>query len=175
MDALFHGARSADLVISSGGVSVGDEDHVKNAVRQLGEIDLWKVAMRPGKPLAFGRIGDTPFFGAPGNPVSLFVAFCLFVRPLLLRMQGVAGDLAARKFSMRAGFDWLKPDKRREFHRARIRVGRGGALELEVFPSRSSAALSSVTWADGLVEIPEGRVIRRGEDVAFLPFESLLS
>jgi molybdopterin molybdotransferase len=174
MDALFQGARSADLVISSGGVSVGDEDHVKSAVQKLGELDLWKVAMRPGKPLAFGRIGDTPFFGAPGNPVSLFVAFCLFVRPILLRMQGVAGDLGARTFKMRAGFDWLKPDKRREFHRARVRMGSDGASELEVYPSRSSAALSSVAWADGLVEIPEGRVIRRGDEVAFLPFESLL-
>ena len=174
LQALARGATEADLVLTSGGVSVGEEDHVKAAVRKLGELDLWKVAIRPGKPAAFGRVGDTPFFGAPGNPVSLFVAFCLFVRPILLKMQGLAGDLAPRAFQVRAGFDWPKPDKRREFHRARIRTGHDGAQELEVFPSRSSGALSSVAWADGFVEIPEGSTIRRGDTVTFLPFEYLL-
>ena len=174
MEALSWGAQHADLVISSGGVSVGEEDHIKQAVQELGELDLWKVAMRPGKPLAFGRIGNTPFLGAPGNPVSLFVVFCLFVRPILLRMQGVSGDLAPRTFKIRAGFDWPKPDKRREFHRARIRTARDGTQELEVFPSRSSGVLSSVAWAEGLVEIPEGCAIRRGDAVNFLPFEYLL-
>jgi molybdopterin molybdotransferase len=174
MEALSRGALDADLVISTGGVSVGEEDHIKPAVQHLGELALWKVAMRPGKPLAFGRIGDTPFFGAPGNPVSLFVVFCLFVRPILLRMQGFAGDLAPRTFRLRAGFDWPKPDKRREFHRGRIRTGRDGAPELEVFSSRSSGVLSSVAWAEGLVEIPEGRAIRCGDSVNFMPFEQLL-
>ena len=174
MEALSWGAQAVDLVLSSGGVSVGEEDHIKQAVQELGELDLWKVAMRPGKPLAFGCIGNTPFLGAPGNPVSLFVVFCLFVRPILLRMQGFSGDLAPRTFKIRAGFDWPKPDKRREFHRARIRTGRDGTQELELFPSRSSGVLSSVAWAEGLVEIPEGRAITRGDDVNFLPFEQLL-
>ena len=174
LQALARGATEADLVLTSGGVSVGEEDHIKHAVRQLGELDLWKIAIRPGKPLAFGRVGDTPFFGAPGNPVSLFVAFCLFVRPILLRMQGIAGDLAPRVFQVRAGFDSPKPDKRRNFLRARIETGRDGAPELATFPSRSSGVLSSVAWADGFVEIPEGSVIRRGDTVNFLPFEQLL-
>jgi molybdopterin molybdotransferase len=174
LQALARGAQEADLLLASGGVSVGEEDHIKPAVRQLGELDLWKIAIRPGKPVAFGRVGDTPFFGGPGNPVSLFVAFCLFVRPILLRMQGVAGNLAPRAFQVRAGFDWPAADKRREFHRARIQTGSDGAPELAAFPSRSSGVLSSMAWADGLVEIPEGRTIRRGDMVSFLPFECLL-
>ena len=133
-----------------------------------------KIAIRPGKPLAFGRVGDTPFFGAPGKSVSLFVAFCLFVRPILLRMQGVARDLAPSAFQVRAGFDWPASDNRREFHRARIETGRDGAIEVAAFPSRSSGVLSSVAWADGFVEIPEGSNIRRGDTVNFLPFEHLL-
>ena len=174
LHALARGALEADFVLASGGVSVGEEDHVKPAVRKLGELDLWKIAIRPGKPVAFGRLGDTPFFGGPGNPVSLFVAFCLFVRPILLKMQGVAGDLAPRAFQVRAGFDWPAADERREFHRARIETGRDGAPELAAYPSRSSGVLSSVTWADGFVEIPEGSTIRRGDTVNFLPFENLL-
>ena len=174
MDALAHGAREADLVVASGGVSVGDEDHVKPAVRTLGALDLWNVAIRPGKPVAFGRIGDTPFFGGPGNPVSLFVVFCLLARPLLLRLQGVAGDLTPRTFQVRAGFD--SPIRiRDQSSTGRVsRRGADGASELVVFPSRSSAILFSVAWADGLVEIAAGRVICRGDPVDFLPLQHLL-
>ncbi len=173
-DALERGARAADLVVASGGVSVGEEDHVKPAVERLGALVLWKIAIRPGKPLAFGHIGATPFLGNPGNPVSLFATFCLFVRPFILRLQGVAGDLTPRTLKVRAGFDWPRPDHRRELQRARLREGPDGETEAVVYPSRSSGVLSSVAWADGFVEIPEGRILRRGDPVDFIPFDALL-
>lgn len=175
--ALADAAGRADLVLASGGVSVGEEDHVKPAVEQLGTLDLWKIAIRPGKPLAFGHIGErqTPFIGSPGNPVSLFVTFCLFARPFILRMQGVTGPVAPRVLQVRAGFDWPKPDKRREFHRARLETGADGVVEARIFPSRSSAVLSSVAWADGLVVLSEGRTISRGETVGYIPFSELLT
>ena len=171
--ALALGARAADLIVASGGVSVGEEDHLKPAVEQLGTLELWNIAMRPGKPVAFGRIGETPFFGSPGNPVSLFVTFCLFARPIILTLQGVSGNVRPRTFQIRAGFDWPKPDKRTEFHRARLQSGADGELEVAVYPSRSSAVLSSVAWAEGLVEIAPGQVIARGEAVRFIPFANL--
>ena len=172
--ALADAAARADLVLATGGVSVGEEDHLKPAVERLGALDLWRIAMRPGKPLAFGRIGDTPFIGTPGNPVSLFVTFVLFARPFILRMQG-REDIAPLVIPAVADFDWPKPDKRREYPRARLVHGADGSVRASVYPSRSSAVLSSVAWADGLVEIPEGRVVARGETVAFLPFNGLLS
>ncbi len=172
--ALIRGAEGADLILASGGVSVGEEDHIKPAIERLGTLELWNVAIRPGKPVAFGQVAGTPFFGAPGNPVSLFVTFCLFARPFVLRMQGVSGDLTPRSIRMRAGFDWPRPDKRCEYHRARIQPGADGEAEVIVYPSRSSAVLSSVVWAEGLIEIPPGQVIRRGDPVAFIPFAELL-
>lgn len=172
--ALARAAAEADLVVASGGVSVGEEDHIKPAVRRLGTLELASIAIRPGKPVAFGCIGDTPFFGSPGNPVSLFVVFCLFARPLVLRRQGVSGELRARVLRARAGFDWPKPDKRTEYHRARLTTGPDGESEVSVFPSRSSAVLSSVAWADGLVELAPNQVIQRGDPVDFIPFAGLL-
>ncbi len=173
-DALARGAGEADLVVASGGVSVGEEDHVKPAVERLGTLDLWKVAIRPGKPLAFGHIGETPFIGTPGNPVSLFVTFCLFARPFILRMQGMTGDVTPAPAYARADFDWPRPDKRREFARARLERGDDGEPVVRIFPSRSSGVLSSVAWANGLAVIPERQVIARGDRVAFLPFSELL-
>jgi molybdopterin molybdotransferase len=175
--ALADAAARADLVVASGGVSVGEEDHVRPAVERLGTLDLWHLAIRPGKPLAFGHLGAqrVPFIGSPGNPVSLFVTFCLFARPLILRMQGVAGELAPRTLRVRAGFDWPKPDKRREFQRARLTTGADGQPEVVVYPSRSSGVLSSVAWANGLVVIPEGGVVRRGEPVSFIPMSELIA
>jgi molybdopterin molybdotransferase len=172
--ALADAAGRADLVIGTGGVSVGEEDHVKPALERLGSLDLWRIAMRPGKPLAFGRIGSTPFIGTPGNPVSLFVTFVLFARPFILRMQG-REEVAPQVIPATADFDWPRPDKRREYARARLSRGADGVARVSVFPSRSSAVLSSVAWADGLVEIPEGRVVSRGAPVDFLPFSGLLS
>ena len=172
--ALDRGGRVADLVVASGGVSVGEEDHVKPAVERLGTLALWKIAIRPGKPLAFGHIGATPFLGSPGNPVSLFATFCLFARPFILRLQGVTGELTPTSLKVRAGFDWPRPDHRREFQRARLQAGPDGETEAVVYPSRSSGVLSSVAWADGFVEIPERQTLRRGDPVDFIPFDALL-
>ncbi|QFY91106.1 molybdopterin molybdotransferase MoeA [Magnetovirga frankeli] len=176
--ALLQAAEGADLILSSGGVSVGEEDHVKPAVEQLGTLDLWKIAIRPGKPLAFGWIGQgegrTPFIGVPGNPVSLFVTFLLFARPFIKKMQG-ASDCLPRPIEVIADFDWPRPDKRREFARGRLSLDEQGQARVQVFPSRSSGVLSSVTWANGLVEIAEGQCIQRGDPVRFLSFAELLA
>ncbi len=174
VDALSRAAADADLVIASGGVSVGEEDHVKPAVERLGSLDLWKIAIRPGKPLAFGHIGDTPFIGTPGNPVSLFVTFCLFAKPFIRRMQGVK-DIESAGIRAIADFEWPKPDKRREFARALLHCNARGESVVSVFPSRSSGVLSSVTWANGLVVIPEGKTVCKGDPVEFISFSELLS
>ncbi|CAK0759438.1 Molybdopterin molybdenumtransferase [Gammaproteobacteria bacterium] len=173
-EALDAGAAWGDLVLGSGGVSVGEEDHVKPALERLGELKLWKIAIRPGKPLAFGRLRDVPFLGLPGNPVSLFVTFCLIVRPFILRQQGITGPLTPHGYSLIADFDWPQPDWRREFVRARRVRGDDDVERAVLHPSRSSAVLSSVTWADGLVEIDHGQVLRRGDTVRFLPMEELI-
>ncbi len=169
-DAFARAATSADLIITSGGVSVGEEDHVKPAVEAEGALDLWQIAMKPGKPLAFGRVRDVPFIGLPGNPVSSFVTFLLFARPFILARQGVA-SLAAPNVSLRADFDWPRADKRREFLRARLN-GQGG---LDVFANQSSAVLTSCVWGDGVIDNPAGRAIARGDSVRFLPFAELLA
>ena len=120
-------ARENDLIITSGGVSVGEEDHIKPAVEAEGRLDMWQIAVKPGKPLAFGEVrrdggnaGNAFFLGLPGNPVSSFITFLLFVRPFILRLQGVSGPVAPRSYAMRADFDWIKPDRRNEFLRARL-------------------------------------------------------
>jgi molybdopterin molybdotransferase len=172
--ALADGAERADLVLASGGVSVGEEDHVRPAVEELGRLDLWSVAMRPGRPLAFGHIGATPFIGSPGNPVSLFVTFCLFARPFILRLQGQALVPPPKRILAAAGFDWQRPDKRREYQRARLVTSANGTQRVEVYASRSSADLTSLTWADGLVELEENRSFRAGEPVRFIPFSELI-
>jgi molybdopterin molybdotransferase len=173
--ALREAAAGHDLVVSSGGVSVGEEDHLKAALAAEGRLDLWSLAIKPGKPLAFGSIrragaatdaDATWFLGLPGNPVSSYVTFLLFVRPVLLRMQGVGGaELAPVAFAMRADFGWTKPDRRREFLRAR-RNAQGG---LELFPHQGSGVLTSVAWADGLVDLAPGQVVQPGDTVRFLP------
>ena len=168
-------AAEHDLIITSGGVSVGEEDHVRPAVEAEGEIRLWQIAIKPGKPLAYGRVrrGSAPgmadFIGLPGNPVSSFVTFLLFVRPFIRKRQG-ARDLAPHSFTLRADFDWAKPDRRREFLRARMNA-QGG---LDLYPNQSSGVLTSTVWGDGLIDIPSGQAITRGEPVRFLPFDSLL-
>lgn len=167
--ALQKAAAQADVIITSGGVSVGEEDHVKNAVQQLGSIDMWKVAMKPGKPLVHGRIGNTDFVGLPGNPVSAFVVFCLFVRPFLLQRMGATPRLPLT-FNVPSGFERGKPGKRREFMRVRLEEGRA-----TLFPNQSSGVLTSLAWADGLVDIDAGVTLHAGDPVRFMPLSELLS
>ncbi len=166
--ALRTAAQGNDLILSSGGVSTGEEDHVKPAVRAEGSLDLWKIAIKPGKPLAFGSVGVTPFIGLPGNPVSSLVTFLLLVRPFILKSQG-AQPGEPRALELRADFDW-GGDARREFLRAR----RNDAGGVDLFANQNSSVLTSVAWADGLVDNPPDKPIARGDWVRFLPFSELL-
>lgn len=193
--ALRAAAESHDLIVTSGGVSVGEEDHVKPAVQQLGCLDLWQIAIKPGKPFAHGWIarqgqagavaasgdaaGRCHFVGLPGNPVSSFVTFLLLVRPFLLRLQGITAGQGATPsgpdglppaLALPAHFDWPRADRRREF----LRVRRNAAGGLDLFPNQSSGVLTSVAWCDGLVDLPAGRTIARGEPVNFIPMAALL-
>ena len=162
--ALRDAAHGADLVLTCGGVSVGEEDHVKAAVQAEGELDTWKIAIKPGKPLAFGRVANTPFIGLPGNPVSAFVTFVSLVQPYLRKRQGLSEQLAPAVM-LRADFAWPKADARREF--LRVRRNANGGLDLH--PRQGSGVLSSCDWADGLVSNPGGQVIAVGDSVAFHP------
>jgi molybdopterin molybdotransferase len=168
--ALKGASQDHDLILTSGGVSVGEEDHIKPAVQALGELSLWQIAIKPGKPFAYGQVGAAHFIGLPGNPVSSFVTFLLLVRPFLLKLQG-ATALAPEAIAVRADFDWSRADKRREF--LRVRQNATGALEL--FGNQSSGVLTSTVWGDGLVDNPPGQSIARGDMVQFIPFSALLS
>jgi molybdopterin molybdotransferase len=177
-DALVRAAQGHDLIVTSGGVSVGEEDHLRPAVQAEGRLDLWQIALKPGKPLAFGSVrrgaspgaGEAWFIGLPGNPVSSFVTFLLAVRPVLLRLQGAAAGIPPG-LPMRADFAWPKPDRRREFLRVR-RTAQGG---LALFPNQGSGVLSSAVWGDGLVDNPPGQAIAAGDTVQYLPFSELLA
>ena len=129
---------------------------------------MWRIAMKPGRPLAFGHVGKSFFIGLPGNPVSSFVTFLIFVRPFLLRTQGMT-EVAPRAIAARADFDWPEPDSRREFLRAKW--NRQGGLEL--YPTQDSAVLTSTAWADGLIDNPAQRAIRKGDMVQFLTYDEL--
>jgi molybdopterin molybdotransferase len=167
--ALLDAARDADVVMTCGGVSVGEEDHVRVALEAEGELVLWKLALKPGKPLAAGRVGSAVFFGLPGNPVSGFVTWRVLVRDVLARMSGLAVDEALATTPAVAGFEWPKPDAaREEFLRVR-RVVVDGETRLELFPQQGSGVLTSCAWADGLARIPAGRTVSRGEPVDYLP------
>lgn len=167
--ALRTAAQSSDVVITSGGVSVGEEDHIKPAMQAEGRLNLWKIAIKPGKPLAFGEIGSTFFLGLPGNPVSSFITFLIFVRPFLLRLQGVT-NVTPTSYSVRADFSWQKSDIRNEFLRVKLNT-QGG---LDLFPNQGSAVLSSAVWGDGLVDNPPGNKINPGDLVKFIPFSELI-
>jgi molybdopterin molybdotransferase len=171
--ALREAAHDNDLILTSGGVSVGDEDHVKAAVDAEGRLEMWKIAIKPGKPLAFGQIsspgGDVAFIGLPGNPVSSFVTFVMLVRPFLLKMQGVR-QVTPTSYRLRADFDWLQPGARREFLRTRTNSDGG----LDLFPQQSAGVLTSAVWGNGLVDVLPQQIIRRGDGVRFLPFSELL-
>ena len=174
-EALRRAAEGNDLIVTSGGVSVGEEDHLRPAVEAEGRLDLWQIAIKPGKPLAFGQVRRRDATGAwiiglPGNPVASFLTFLLMVRPVLLRLQG-ATALAPRTIRQRADFDWPRPDKRREF----LRVRRNEAGGLDLFPNQGSGVLTSVFWGDGVVDNPAGQAIRSGDAVAYISFDEWLS
>ena len=174
LSALAQAARGHDLILTSGGVSVGEEDHIKPAVQALGELSLWQIAIKPGKPFAYGRVnhaqGFAHFIGLPGNPVSSFVTFLLLVRPFLLQLQG-ARSVAPQRTQRVAQFAWPQADKRREF--LRVRCNASGGLEL--FANQSSGVLTSAHWADGLVDNPPGQTIAPGDLVDFIALSSLLA
>jgi molybdopterin molybdotransferase len=161
-------AGECDVIVTSGGVSVGDADFVKPAVEAEGKLLMWKIAMKPGRPLAFGTVGNAAFIGLPGNPVSSFVTFLIFVRPFLLRTQG-RSDPYPNSIAARADFDWAEPDARREF--LRVKWNAQGGLDL--YPTQDSAVLTSTAWADGLVDNPAQHAIRKGDSVRFLPYSEL--
>ena len=168
IEALRGASQGHDVVLTSGGVSVGEEDHVKPAVQQLGQLDLWQIAIKPGKPFACGRVGSAHFIGLPGNPVASFVTFAMLVRPFLLRMQG-AQDVAPKTIAIRADFDWPKADKRREF----LRVRRNARDGLVLYPHQGSGVLTSTVWGDGLVDNPPGQTIAPGDTVRYIAFSEL--
>ncbi len=168
--ALAGAASVADVVITSGGVSVGEADYVKAAVEKLGRVEMWKVAMKPGKPLVYGRVNEADFIGLPGNPVSAFVTFCLFVRPFLLQRMGVR-DVLYRAFPVKADFAWIKPGARREFLRARLQENGQAAI----YPNQSSGVLTSCAWADGLVDLEIGQTVQPGDWIRFIPLSELLT
>ncbi len=176
--AIHRVAQDCDLVLSSAGVSVGEEDHVKPAVEQQGELNLWMISMKPGKPFAYGKVwrngkdasaGVAHFMGLPGNPVSSFITFLLLVRPFVLRLQGMQ-DVAPKAIEVTTQFEWLKKEKRREFLRAR-HTGNGG---LALFGNQGSGVLTSTVWGDGLIDNPPLTPIQPGDTVRFIPFTELM-
>ena len=167
-EVLRRAAAECDVIVTSGGVSVGDADFVRPAVEAEGSLLMWRIAMKPGRPLAFGSVGKSFFIGLPGNPVSSFVTFLIFVRPFLLRTAGVS-DVEPKSIAARADFDWPEPDARREF--LRVKWNAQGGLDL--YPTQDSAVLTSTSWADGLVDNPAKQAIARGDTVRFLPYSEL--
>jgi molybdopterin molybdotransferase len=167
-EVLRRAAAECDVIVTSGGVSVGDADYVKPAVEAEGKLLMWRIAMKPGRPLAFGSVKKAFFIGLPGNPVSSFVTFLIFVRPFLLRTQGMSA-VQPNSIAARADFDWPEPDTRREF--LRVKWNAQGGLDL--YPTQDSAVLTSTSWASGLVDNPAGQAIQKGDTVRFLPYSEL--
>jgi molybdopterin molybdotransferase len=167
-EVLRRAAAECDVIVTSGGVSVGDADYVKPAVEAEGKLLMWRIAMKPGRPLAFGSVQNAFFIGLPGNPVSSFVTFLIFVRPFLLRTQGLT-SIHPRSIAARADFERLEPDARREF--LRVKSNAQGGLDL--YPTQDSAVLTSTSWAHGLVDNPAAQAIRKGDLVRFLPYSEL--
>ena len=170
LEVLKRAAADVDVVITSGGVSVGEEDYVRIALEQLGQLSMWRINMKPGKPVAFGKVDDALFIGLPGNPVSVFVTFLVLARPLILKMQGATSYLS-RELSMRSGFEW-RGVTRQEYLRVRVKYDESGAYA-ELYPHQGSGVLSSVSWADGLVVVKPEKVINAGDIVRYLPFQGL--
>lgn len=172
--ALADAAATSDVVLTCGGVSVGEEDHVKHAVEREGQLDLWKIAIKPGKPLAFGRIAHADFIGLPGNPVSGYVTFLLLVAPFIKARQGRGAPAHWPVSRLPAAFDWPRKDPQRtEFARVR-KASCDGQTVLELFPKQGAGVLTSMAWADGLARIPANQTVKAGELIDYLPFNELL-
>lgn len=174
-EALRSAAVDNDLIVTSGGVSVGEEDHVKPAVEAEGQLNMWKIAIKPGKPLAFGEVrkpegGKAWFIGLPGNPVAAFATTLMLVRPFILRLQGVA-EVQPKSFQLRADYTWARPDARLEFLRAAINA-KGG---VDLYPNQGSAVVTSLCATDGLVLNPPGQAVQPGDIVRFVPYSELLA
>lgn len=167
--ALQQAASAADCVISTGGVSAGEEDHVRAQLELHGELKLWKLNIKPGKPLAYGRMCGTPFFGLPGNPASAFVTFLLIAQPYLKTLQG-RNDIEPTIWRLPAAFDWPRPGNRQEYLRARI-IDDEQELRVGIYPNQSSGVLASVAWANALAVIPPGQHVSVGESVKVLPLD----
>jgi len=174
INAITAAAECADVIMTSGGVSVGEEDYIKAALEQLGSVSMWRVAMKPGKPVAYGNVNGTPFIGLPGNPVSVFSTFCIFARGFLLKTMGVVENLLPEQIPVVADFDWSRAGPRREFARAQVIANEKGVLRATLYPSQSSGVLTSTVWASGFVVIPENTVINAGDTVMYLPFNEVL-
>ncbi|VVN98289.1 Molybdopterin molybdenumtransferase [Pseudomonas fluorescens] len=168
-DALLLASSECDLLLTTGGVSVGEEDHLKQAIQALGKIEFWRLAIQPGKPLAFGQVAGKPWIGLPGNPTAALVTTLIVVRPFLLRAQGAERVLPV-PISVPAAFEWVKPNKRRQYLRARLSPGSDGQLRAVLHPQQSSAMLVAACWADGLVIIEREQQVSKGAAVSFLPF-----
>lgn len=166
-------AGKADIIVSSGGVSVGEEDHVKAVVESLGHLDLWKLNIKPGKPLAFGKVGDVPFFGLPGNPSSVFVTFCLLARPFILRCQGQEA-VAPLVTEATADFDWQRAGTRQEYLRAKVGLSAQHGPAVSLYGNQSSGVLASVSWANALVVIPPGTTVAAGDRVSVILLSDLV-
>ena len=170
-DALEALESQCDLIMTTGGVSVGEEDHVKPAVEKLGELNLWKIRMKPGKPLAYGKVKQTPFIGLPGNPVSSFVTFCIFSLPFIKKMQGNT-NYDSKILKVKANFDCKRAKPRREYARVRIDYSSETPLA-NLYPKQGSDVMSSVVWADGLIEIPENTTFEAGTILNYYPLSEL--
>ena len=172
--ALAAAAKSVDCIISTGGVSVGEEDHVRAAVEAEGSLDLWKLAIKPGKPLAGGKVRGTQFFGLPGNPVSAFITFVLIVRPCLLRMSG-CDRLVPASFYLPAAFARPESRQRQEYLRVTVQAGEDSKQSLLPFNNQSSGVGSSLSGADGLAIIPAYTSVAVGDSLEYIPFSELLN
>ena len=173
-EALGSAAGSHDALITSGGVSTGEEDHIRAAVEALGHLHFWRLAIRPGRPIALGQIGRVPFVGLPGNPVAVLVTFLRFARPLILRLSGAA-EIEPHHYPVRADFDYNKKKGRREWLRARLRTLDDGSVAAEKYSRGGAGILSSAVFADGLIELPEDVTrVEHGMTVDFLPFNEMM-
>ncbi|WP_092252660.1 gephyrin-like molybdotransferase Glp [Pseudomonas sp. NFACC13-1] len=171
--ALRLAAAECDVLITSGGVSVGEEDHLKQAIEALGSIDLWRLAIQPGKPLAFGDVEGKPWLGLPGNPSAALITALIVVRPFLFRAQGM-GDVLPVPLQLPAGFDWLKRNRRRQYLRARLVADASGHLCVTLHPQQSSAMLTAACWADGLAVVECEAQLHKHDQVLYLPFTDLM-